>query len=128
MKFADDVKWSEQEMELNSTEDGRKFLLFFLDWFTAVENTLNSTPDTELGWGDDSLMICREVNNALAELEIEKGHLGLEWLGQMLLLAREHWKYGDEMMDGLSAIEMRVVQIAEVLKLAELQEQAAQTS
>lgn len=124
MKFSNKVRWSEQEMELNSTEDGRKFLEFFLEWFTAAENSLDTSPETELGWGDDSSMIMTQVRNALTELEDSKGHLGLEWLGQMLLLAREHWKYGDEMAGGLTVIELRVVQIAEAIELAALAESA----
>lgn len=114
MQFQDQIRWTDQEIELQADEASRAFLAFFTEWFTRAEGEMGHA------WQNAALY----VRSALAETERANGHLSVEWIGQMLLLAREHWQYGEAMMRDLSNIEIRLIQQMEAIKLAELAESA----
>lgn len=130
MKFQDPVKWTDQEIELQADEASRAFLAFFTEWFTRAEE-LYAEHEEVGGERNDSVRTVRRrtllqaVRQALVDVEILKGALSVEWIGQMLLLAREHWILGgDDMVHGLTRIERRVMEQMEAIKLAELQQSA----
>lgn len=125
MRFQEPTRWSDQELELQADETSRKFLAFFTDWFTEAERLLDDKVEDE----DGNLLGATEaVRAALASTE-EKlgGFLGLEWIGQMLLLAEQHWFYGVDMMERLTIIERRSVELMAAVKMAELQASATDT-
>ena len=126
MRFQDQTRWSDQELELQADETSRKFLAFFTEWFDAAEEKLKDKPNwTDLADPLRGSIAVVAVRHALADTEAKlEGFLGLEWIGQMLLLAEQHWVYGQELVRGLTIIERRAVELMAAVKLAELQASA----
>jgi hypothetical protein len=122
MHFRDPVAWAAQELEFQADETSRQFLAFFLDWFGCADGYLSSWTLNE---HCTSLKVADAVRNALIQTEKrQKVSLSMEWIGQMMLVASDHWKYGEELVEQLTVIERRAVQIMFDIKLATLQESA----
>lgn len=131
MKFKNEVAWADQSLELQVDEVSRKFEKFFLEWFTLAETTYEQwkaklpSQSDDIVYGDSERAITSHVRKALAETESAYGFLSVEWIGQMLLLAYQHWKYGEPMEQGLSVIERRTLEQMAAVKAAELEASAA---
>ena len=133
----DAIKWADQQLELRQDETGTRFLEFFDEWFTIAEKLYEETePRTEkqynadgtTGWADKQYRkrsAISAVRHALLDVEGRRGYLAMEWLGQMLLLAEQHWVYGEEMERGLTVLERRMMEVMAAVKLVELQESAS---
>lgn len=127
MQFSDDVKWADQELELQVDDTSRKFLHFFQEWFTAAEGHLDGAVDAPPSAIRDKLIV-KAMRKGLEDTESAYGFLAMEWIGQMLLLAYQHWKYGSAMERGLTVIERRALEVMAAVKAAELQASAAESA
>lgn len=114
MKTKDDLRWADQELELQADETSQKFLSFFLAWMENAETHLC-----------DGRTPIEAVRYALTCTERDLGFLSTEWIGQMLLLAFAHWIHGEDMASGMTVIEERVLAQMSAVKMVDLQEQAA---
>lgn len=125
MRFQDDVRWSDQELELQADETSRNFLKFFTEWFDAAERRLDTKFDF-MACSDPirQAAIASAVRDGLADTEIKLGFLSIEWIGQMVVLAWQHWIHGVDMERGLTIIERRALEQMAAVKLAELQSSA----
>jgi hypothetical protein len=131
MQFKDLQAWTDQELELKQDDVGQKFLEFFLRWFDIAENLYAQT-ETVGGDRNDSERTVRRyscisaVRHALLDAENHFGYASMEWLGQMLLLAQQHWVHGADMDLGLTILERRLLEQMTAVKLVELQTMAEQ--
>lgn len=115
MKSADEELWREQRLELQSEQVSRDFLEFIECWVDRAEELLDNGMDSP----------AEALRQALRHADETLGRVSVHFLGQMLVVIGTHWKHGDQMMTGLSSIELRLVQDMLALKFAELQRQAA---
>ena len=137
MKAKDDYLWAQQVSDLKADgEAGQNFLTFFTFWFDAAEKMMTKTEvvnpdDLDTDFGGEvfyKYSPTKSVRKALELAEHEFGFLSVDLIGQMLTVASMHWAHGDQMMTGLTFIERRVVEEALARKIADLQNQAAETS
>lgn len=141
MQTLDEAKWAEQERELRQDETGQKFLAILTAWFELAEQLYAETdPVVRQDFsGDDPVPVetltgaqrrrrplMHAVRQALTEVENSHGYLSMEWLGQMLLIAMQHWTHGPLMEHALTRIERRLVEQMAAVKMAELQTSAQQ--
>lgn len=125
MEVQDRVRWAAQEMELKTGDDtSRKFLEFFTAWFEEAERGHANRSDTVFGSGHPRPLM-DSVRNAYVATELKLGYLSMEWIGQMLLIASEHWVHGPEMLKDMTVLEARMLEQMTAIKLVELQEAAA---
>lgn len=117
MRVQDEEQWNRQLSEFNADELSRKFRDFLVFWVETAEKLNDENQQTPRG----SLL------RAFGVAEQALGYISVEWLGQMLLVIVQHWVYGQEIWESLSAWERRLVEQATALKLAELQEQAQES-
>jgi hypothetical protein len=113
MKVVDEVQWAQQEMELRQDETSVKFHDFLVAWFTEAETT----------W-DDQTTAMDWVRAALVVTEERLGYIAMEWIGQMLVVACQHWIYGDLLLEEMTPLERRMYEQMAAVKLVELQESA----
>lgn len=125
MLYRDDVLWADQELELRQDETSRRFLDYLDKWFTLAERLYDEVDDS----GDRKRSVVKSVRLALSYLEAdpEWGYLSMEWIGQMLLLAQQHWIHGEWMERGLTVLERRMLEQMTAVKMVELQESASDT-
>lgn len=125
MKARDDRAWAEQMSEFDADEQSQRFRDFLLFWVDTAEKIIEEEDSDqgfqELGWGDDEEIIHEVVSNALSVAEQTLGFLSVEWISQMLLVITQHWERGEQLLQGLTFIETRLVEQATAMKLAELQ-------
>lgn len=115
MKVKDSDQWSLQLQEFNTDETSQQFRDFLVFWMDAADTLYSEgvmTPPVA-------------VSKALEVTEQTFGFLSTDWIGQMLLVMIQHWVFGDEVWDGLTFIEKRLVEQATALKIVELQQAAA---
>lgn len=110
----DSELWEQQRAELQADATSRDFLEFIETW-TAQADKLHAE---EIGSPATAL------RHALQHAEQVHGRISAHFLGQMLVVIATHWNLGEEMAEGLTPIEMRLVQDMLALKFAEMQEQA----
>jgi hypothetical protein len=128
MQVLDPTRWGTQEIELKADAASRKFLEFFTTWFDKAEALMADTARHRMSSMAETLEDSRVescVRDAYVVTELKLGYLSMEWIGQMLLIASEHWVHGAEMVKGLSVLETRMLEQMTAIKLAELQEAAA---
>lgn len=122
MKIKDSVAWSNQEIELQADETSRKFLDFFILWFTQADAHI------ELQWplteDNPILDVAGAMRWGLAIAEELTGYLSMEWIGQMLVLASQHWERGEDMIEQMTIVERRTMEQMAAVKLVELQRSA----
>lgn len=70
--------------------------------------------------------VAEALRSALAPTEQRLGRVSAHFLGQMLVVIIDHWYYGQELVGQLTPIELRLTQDSLLLKVAELEESAAQ--
>lgn len=115
MRSGDEELWQEQCHELQAEQVSRDFLEFIECWVTRAEELLDNGMDSP----------AEALRQSLKHADETLGRVSIHFLGQMLVVIGTHWKYSEEMMSGLNAIELRLVQDMLALKFAELQRQAA---
>ena len=114
MIVRDEALWSQQRAELLGDQTGRDFLEFIETW-TARADEL---------YAEDIGSPATAIRYSLEYADQAHGRISAHYLGQMLVVIATHWKYGEEMAEGLGPIEMRLVQDMLAMKCAELQQQA----
>jgi len=123
MQVRDEVAWAEQLSEFEIDEVSKKFGAFLKEWTQNIEVQLPHEPQ-----GHDGSLICgyaAPVSKALEVTEQTMGFLSVEWIAQMLLVITQHWVHGEQLYEGLTFIEKRLVEQATAVKLAELQSAAS---
>ena len=113
MRVKDEQLWTQQLAELDVDDQTRLFRDFLVAWADAIQGSVLF---------DDIRTV---ASKAFDVTEQTLGFVSVEWLSQMLMLLIQHWVYGDELWESLSVWERRMVEQATVLKLAELQDDAA---
>lgn len=121
MRTVNEVRWSETQASLRSDEVGTKFLDFYTFWFDAADRLLDEGYSVDFGVRGPVLAMRRAFE--LAEEEL--GFITVDWVGQMLCVASMHWVQGKRMAEEMTPIEVRVMETALAMKLAQLQESAA---
>lgn len=114
MHVKDEQLWSDQLLEFDSDDMSRKFRDFLIFWLENTEDQLNSESEQTIR---DSL------TSSFSVAEQTYGYLSVEWIGQMLMVIVGHWVHGDEVWEGLSLWEKRLVEQSTAIRLAELQNQ-----
>jgi len=115
MKVRDNDLWQQQRAELDVDDLSRHFLEFMERWAEYAEEY----PGAEY-------LPAEGFNNTLEAVEKEFGRVGAHFMGQMLVVLVTHWIYGEELMETLSPMERRLVKDMLVLKLSELETEAAE--
>lgn len=118
MRVKDEQLWTAQLSEFEADDLSRKFREFLVSWGETADRILGEYQKTPRG----SLAL------AFSETEESLGFVSVEWLSQMLLVLVQHWFHGDELWESLSVWERRMVEQATVLKIAELQDHAAEVT
>jgi hypothetical protein len=121
MHARDEVRWSEQTMELRQTEPGQKFLQFLEFWFSTADGLL----DAERLDSPTRLTAAAAMRRALPIAEGQFGMLTMDWIGQMVCVAVQHWVHGEVLAAELTYIEHRAMEEALARKIQELQASAA---
>lgn len=132
MRVVHEERWSQTESSLQSDEVGTKFLKFYRFWFDAAETMLDER-QARADWEDDNrqpsttvaLTPVEAMRRALMLAEEELGFITVDWVGQMLCVASMHWEHGKLMAEGMTPIEVRVMETSLAAKIAQLQEEAA---
>lgn len=114
MKVSDEALWSQQRSELLADQTGREFLEFVETWVAEAEKL----HDEDIGSWTTAL------RHALSHADQVHGRVSVHFIGQMLVVIATHWEHGQEAVEGMSSIELRLVQDTLALKVAELQKQA----
>lgn len=115
MKARDEELWQQQRQELQAEEVGQDFLAFVECWVDQAEKLL----EQDIG------SPAQAVRHALSHADSTHGRVSVHFLGQMLVVIGTHWQHGEEVIGGLTPIELRLVQDMLALKFAELERQAA---
>lgn len=128
MRAVNEARWSETQASLRSEELGSKFLAFFTFWFDAAETLMwEGTGGQPIGSDPVPNMSATEaMRMALEMAEGELGFITVDWVGQMLCVASMHWEQGKQMAEEMTPIEVRVMETALAMKIAQLQESANQ--
>lgn len=120
MKVKDDRAWAEQLSEFESDDLSKRFGSFLVEWAKNLDVVLDQED-----WYSPQFSFSRVSSKALEVTEQTLGFLSVEWIAQMLLVLTQHWEYGEQLFEGLSFIERRLVEQATALKLVELQQAAS---
>lgn len=116
MRVRDEQAWWEQLTEFDADDDSRRFRDFLVAWVDSA--------DVRLQTGRDECPRAALLA-AFSDMESVFGFLSVDWLSQMLLVAVQHWFEGDRLWESMSVWERRLVEQATAIKLAELQQVAA---
>lgn len=122
MRTVNEARWSETQASLRAEETGARFLDFFTFWFDAAETLLDEGYHGE--FGERGPVIAMREALELAEQEL--GFITIDWIGQMLCVASMHWQHGKRMAEEMTPIEVRAMETALAMKIAQLQESANQ--
>ena len=106
--------WSQQQAELQENQTGRDFLEFIATWTTQAEKL----------YTEDIGSVAQAIRYSLDHADQVHGRVSAHYLGQMLVVIATHWEHGEELAEGLSPIELRLVQDMLALKCAELDQAA----
>jgi hypothetical protein len=118
MMVCNEDLWNQQRTELLEDQVGKDFLAFVEDWVGLAEELMSR----------DSMIPAEALRQTLHQADDELGRVSVHFLGQMLVVIATHWEHGQEMIKGLTPIELRLVQDMLALKFAELKLQAEGTS
>lgn len=121
MQVKDEQAWTTQLMELEADDYTRKFKTFLVFWFDALDKMYAEVDDS----GNPCHTKKDALSKSLAVAEQTFGFLAVEWIAQMLLVITEHWIHGEQLYEGLSLIEQRLVDTATAMKLLDLQMSAS---
>ena len=116
MQVKDEGLWQELVKELRESDHGIAFYDFVIGWVDRAEQIV-------LQDGDDADP-ADALRLSLADVEesIERKNIWI--VGQALVVIVMHWVYGDEASEGLTEVEIRLVQDVTAAKIAQLQAQA----
>lgn len=137
MRVKDGQIWARQLQELGADETSVKFRDFLVAWGWAADRWIGVVPTVSVPDLVDKAWVKTPTGlpdprgaalKAFQETEEELGFISVEWLGQMLLLITLNWIHGDELLESLSPWERRVVDQAEAVQIAALQQMAAEES
>lgn len=117
MRVADEAFWVQQKNELTADDTGQAFLNFLEDWLTTAERAMDLSPD---------LPAQDAFRNSLNAVEQRQGRIACSYVGQMVVVAISHWVYGPDLADNLTSIERRLMEDVVLLKLSDLESQAAE--
>jgi len=118
MRVADEELWLQQKAELTADDTGKAFLTFLEDWLGTADRALDLQPD---------LPPADAFRESLALVEGRQGRIACAFVGQMMVVAISHWVHGEVLAQNLTAVERRLMEDTVLLKLAELENQAAET-
>jgi hypothetical protein len=114
MKVRDENLWNQQRTELSQDQTGKDFLGFIERWVGMAEDLM----------AEGSLVPTSAIRQTLHQADQELGRVSVNFLGQMLVVIATHWEHGQEMIESLTPIELRLVQDMLALKFVELEKQA----
>lgn len=119
MKVRDQALWQERRAALSTDETNRSFLKFLELWAEETERRLlDAVTDGR------QATVAEVLQFTLVPVEAHLGRCGAHFLGQMLALLAMHWEFGEDLMQGLTPIERRLVEDLTILKIASEQEKA----
>ena len=119
MIVKDDEQWRQQSADLlNDGDQGERFLAFLLDWCDRAESAMET----------DDLDAADAMRFSLLLTENIHGRQTIGMVGQLLAVAVMHWTHADALTEGLTEIELRLVQDIVAVKIGQLQSQAAQNA
>lgn len=118
MRVVDEQLWLQQEAELTVDDTGKAFLTFLEDWLGTADRAMDLQPD---------LSPVDAFRESLALVEQRQGRIACSFVGQMLVVAVSHWVQGEALANNLSALERRMMEDTVLMKLAELESQAAES-
>jgi hypothetical protein len=130
MQVKDEAAWTQQLLELEADEHTRQFKSFLVFWMETTEKLFDETDAAALNrrmpktCSDSPHFVAMQISKALTVAEQTFGYLSIEWIAQMLLVMTQYWAFGENLYDGLSRIEQRLVDQATAMKLLDLQETA----
>ncbi len=116
MRVCDESTWQLQRSELLADgEVGQQFLTVLEAWVGAAEELLDAAGTQEYAGA---------INMALGVMEQKYGPVSIGFLAQMLVVIASFWEHGDQLVEGLSAIELRLIQEVAAVKIATLMAEA----
>jgi hypothetical protein len=114
MRVSDENLWNQQRTELSEDQTGKDFLGFVEYWVDLAEDLM----------AEGSLVPSSALRQTLHQADQALGRVSIHFLGQMLVVIATHWEHGQEMIETLTPIELRLVQDMLALKFVELEKQA----
>lgn len=117
MQVKDELAWDELVEELKTTPEGIAFLDFTVGWCDNAEQIM----------GQDTSIIPSEcLRMTLHPTEEKFETRNNVWVvGQMVAVVSMHWAFGGEdFIDSLTEIELRLVQEVTAAKIAQLEDMA----
>lgn len=116
MKVEDESLWQQQVAALVKSDRGKDFLAFVEMWADLAEHAvgLGGEPANAMGL-------------SLAAVEEKFGQKAIGEIGHMLVVVLGHWQYREELSNGLTEIEKRLVQDIVSVNIALMQEAAQQS-
>lgn len=116
MQIKDDDLWQDLVKELKSTDHGQEFYDFVVSWCDFSEQVISQD-------GDDADP-ADALRLTLADIEEVLGRKNVWIVAQALVVICMHWLFGEKASEGMSEIEIRLVQDVTAAKIAQLQAQA----
>ena len=120
MKIKDESLWHELAKDLKATEHGQEFFDFVVAWADSAEQVIRQ--DGEATNPAEAL----RLTLSLVEDSLERKTIWI--LGQCLVVLCMHWEYGEKLSEGLTELEVRLVQDVTAAKIAQLEAMAEKAS
>jgi hypothetical protein len=116
MKILDDERWEAQKAELvTDGEVGQAILGFVIAWADAAEaeggHAVKAAP-------------AQYLRSTIDAVERERGRFPIGYIGSMLVLLAANWAYGEELSQGLTPLEFRLMADVLTTKIAAMQAEA----
>jgi len=128
MRVVDESMWQAQCAELEVNEIGQRFRQFLEAWVDEAEVMVTGANRRIVTAEYEDIPLpspAEAIRAALAPTEEKLGRVDTLLIGQMLVVIAANWAHGEAMVNGLSPVEMRVLQDALALKIRELAAHAA---
>jgi hypothetical protein len=124
MKVEDESLWQQQVAALVRSDQGKDFLAFVEMWVNYAEGLMEADTSDTMAIADPAVAI----RFSLGVPEDKFGQKTIGEIGHMLVVVLGHWLYREELSNGLTEIEKRLVQDIVSVNIALMQEAAAQQS
>lgn len=127
MKVIDEAHWQERCAQLETTEEGKEFRRFLIDWVEEAEAMIDDGHDTQLCNGLPANPVKPDLAIRRALTSVEARHtvrVSTHFLGQMLCVIFLHWQHAEELAEGMTPIELRLVEDSLAIKVAQQEAEA----
>jgi hypothetical protein len=120
MKVRDESLWHDLVKDLKQSEHGQDFFEFLTSWADSSEKIISQDGDAA------SVAEALRLTLALVEDSLERKTVWI--LGQCIVVLCMHWEHGEKLSEGLTELEIRLVEDVTAAKIAQLQAMAEEAT